>query len=61
MLAGVGTTKASGRSCQRGSGMATTAASATCVIAMMSASMSTEEIHSPPDLMRSLVRSAITK
>ena len=28
---------------------------------MIAASMSTEEIHSPPDLIRSLVRSAMTK
>jgi hypothetical protein len=55
------TTKASGRSCQRGSGIATTAASATCGMDMMSASMSSEEIHSPPDLMRSFDRSAMTK
>ena len=34
-----------------------TAASATSGIAMIWFSMSTEEIHSPPDLTRSLVRS----
>jgi len=55
------TTQAGGRSTHRGSGMATTAASTTPGMAMMAASMSTEEIHSPPDLIRSLVRSVMTK
>jgi len=41
--------------------MAMTAASLTPGIAMIAASMSTEEIHSPPDLMRSFERSAMTK
>ena len=58
---GLSTTQTSGRSCHLGSGTAMTAASTTPSICITRSSMSTEEIHSPPDLMRSLVRSAITK
>ena len=53
----LGTTQASGRSDHFSSGIAMTAASATPSIAMISFSRSTDEIHSPPDLTRSLVRS----
>ena len=53
------TTDASGRSCQRSSGTATTAASSTSGCAISWFSNSTELIHSPPDLMTSLVRSVI--
>ena len=51
------TTTASGRSPQRSSGTPTTAASATSGCPMRVFSRSTEEIHSPPDLMTSLARS----
>ena len=57
----VSTTHASGRSCHFSSGIAITAACATPGIAMIAPSMSTELIHSPPDLIRSFVRSAMTK
>ena len=53
------TTTASGRSPQRSSGIAITAASATSGWAISRFSRSTEEIHSPPDLTRSLERSQI--
>ena len=56
---GLGTTATSGRSDHFGSGMAMTAASKTSGWAMTAFSSSTEEIHSPPDLMTSLVRSEI--
>jgi hypothetical protein len=56
---GLATTQASGRSTQRSWGMATTAASSTWGWPMIVVSMSTLEIHSPPDLIRSLVRSVI--
>jgi len=56
---GLGTMQASGRSTQRSCGTAITAASSTLGWPMMVVSMSTLEIHSPPDLMRSLVRSVI--
>ena len=52
-----GTTQASGRSPHFSSWMPITAASLTCGWAMISFSSSTEEIHSPPDFTRSLVRS----
>ena len=55
------TIAASGRSPQRSSGMAITAASATAGWAMSRFSRSTEEIHSPPDLTRSLDRSQILR
>ncbi len=51
------TTQASGRSDQRSSGLAITAASAIASCPISSFSRSTEEIHSPPDLMTSLERS----
>ena len=51
------TTQASGRSDHFGSGTPMTAASRIGGWAISSFSSSTEEIHSPPDLMRSLVRS----
>src|SRR5204863_7428747 len=51
------TTHAHGRSPQRSSDTAITAASSTSGWAMIEFSSSTEEIHSPPDLTRSLVRS----
>ena len=51
------TTAASGRSCQRSSGTPTTAASRTSGWPMRVFSSSTDEIHSPPDLMTSLARS----
>ena len=51
------TTQASGRSDHFSSGMPMTAASATFGWAMIAFSSSTDEIHSPPDLTRSLVRS----
>ena len=54
---GSSTTQASGRSDQRGWGTPMTAASLIFGWAMSSFSSSTEEIHSPPDLIRSLVRS----
>ena len=53
------TTQASGRSSHFGCGMPTTAASATFGWLMIAFSRSTELIHSPPDLIRSLVRSAM--
>ena len=55
------TTHARGRSSQRGSGTATTAASKTAGCAIRAFSRSTEEIHSPPVLMTSFVRSVICK
>ena len=48
-----------GRSSHFVSGMAMTAASATAGWATRAFSMSTELIHSPPDLIRSLIRSVI--
>ena len=51
------TTQASGRSLQRSSGIAITAASRTAGDRRARFSSSTEEIHSPPDLIRSLARS----
>ena len=51
--------QASGRSLHLGSGMAITAASATSGWAIRAFSRSTELIHSPPDLIRSLVRSVM--
>jgi hypothetical protein len=51
------TTQASGRSDQRSSGLAITAASAIASWPISSFSRSTEEIHSPPDLMTSFERS----
>src|SRR5262249_47699736 len=56
---GLGTTQASGRSTHCGCGTAMTAASSTLGWPMMVLSMSTLEIHSPPDLIRSFVRSVI--
>ena len=53
------TTATIGRSLHRSSGTAMTAASTTSGWAITSFSSSTEEIHSPPDLMTSLVRSLI--
>src|SRR5207302_3741864 len=53
------TTAASGLSCHLGCGAATTAASFTAGWATRAFSTSTELIHSPPDLIRSLVRSVI--
>ena len=53
------TTAASGRSPQRSSGIAITAASATAGWAINRFSRSTDEIHSPPDFTRSLERSQI--
>src|SRR4028119_1208323 len=53
------TTQASGRSSHFGCGMPMTAASFTAGWLMIAFSRSTELIHSPPDLIRSLVRSAI--
>src|SRR3984893_17626856 len=58
-LPGDSTTQTKGRSDHLGSGMAMTAASKTSGWAMTAFSNSTEEIHSPPDLMTSLVRSEI--
>jgi 3,4-dihydroxyphenylacetate 2,3-dioxygenase len=55
------TTQASGRSPQRLSGMPITAASCTAGCAISSFSRSTEEIHSPPDLITSLIRSVMVK
>src|ERR1700704_3959360 len=54
---GFTTTHASGRSDHFGCGTPMTAASATLGCPMMAFSRSTDEIHSPPDLMTSLVRS----
>src|SRR5207342_599656 len=53
------TTAASGRSSHFASGIAITAASATAGCAISAFSRSTDEIHSPPDLIRSLVRSVM--
>ena len=53
------TTQHSGRSAQRSSGLAITAASITSGCDMTSFSSSTDEIHSPPDLITSLARSVI--
>src|SRR5580765_8445669 len=53
------TTTANGLSCHMGCGTAITAASATAGCATRAFSTSTELIHSPPDLIRSLVRSVI--
>ncbi len=53
------TTAASGRSAHLGWGTAITAASATAGWLISAFSRSCELIHSPPDLMRSLVRSVI--
>jgi 3,4-dihydroxyphenylacetate 2,3-dioxygenase len=55
------TTQASGRSPQRLSGTPITAASCTAGCAISSFSRSTEEIHSPPDLITSLIRSVMVK
>jgi catechol 2,3-dioxygenase len=55
------TTQASGRSPQRLSGIPITAASCTAGCAISSFSSSTEEIHSPPDLITSLIRSVMVK
>jgi 3,4-dihydroxyphenylacetate 2,3-dioxygenase len=55
------TTQASGRSPQRWSEMPITAASCTAGCAISSFSRSTEEIHSPPDLITSLIRSVMVK
>ena len=54
------TTQASGRSTHFSSGRAITAASATFGCCASRSSSSTDEIHSPPDLITSLVRSRIT-
>src|SRR3954449_11133871 len=51
------TTDASGRSCHFSSGIPTTAASRTSGCAIRAFSRSTDEIHSPPDLITSLDRS----
>ncbi len=56
---GLGTTQASGRSTHLGCGTAMTAASSTFGWLMIMFSTSTLETHSPPDLIRSLVRSVI--
>src|SRR5580693_1530177 len=56
---GLGTTATRGRSDHFGSGTAMTVASKTSGCAMTAFSSSTEEIHSPPDLITSLVRSEI--
>ena len=56
---GLGTTQASGRSTHFGCGTAMTAASRTLGWPMIIVSTSMDEIHSPPDLMRSFVRSVI--
>ena len=58
---GLSTTQASGRSDHFGCGTAITAASATAGWPMIAFSRSTELIHSPPDLIRSLVRSEIRR
>jgi 3,4-dihydroxyphenylacetate 2,3-dioxygenase len=55
------TTQASGRSPQRSSGIPITEASCTAGCAISWFSRSTEEIHSPPDLMTSLIRSVMVK
>src|SRR5271170_5070208 len=54
---GLGTTATRGRSDHLGSGTAMTVASKTSGWAMTAFSSSTDEIHSPPDLITSLVRS----
>ena len=54
---GLHTTTSSGRSCQRGCGTAITAACNTAGWPMARFSSSTELIHSPPDLITSLLRS----
>mmetsp|Transcript_23311 Transcript_23311/g.59610 ORF Transcript_23311/g.59610 Transcript_23311/m.59610 type:complete len:277 (+) Transcript_23311:420-1250(+) len=56
---GLSTTTSSGRSPQRSSLMATTAASATCGCPMARFSISMDEIHSPPLLITSLDLSVI--
>ena len=56
---GRSTTKATGRSSQRGWARPMTAASSTFGWPMIAFSRSTEEIHSPPDLITSLVLSTI--
>ncbi len=61
VFSGFSTTQASGRSLHFSSGTAITAASCTAGCAISRFSMSTELIHSPPDLMRSLVRSVIRR
>jgi hypothetical protein len=53
------TTQASGRSCQRSSGLAMTATSKIFGWAANSFSRPTDEIHSPPDLMTSFARSVM--
>ena len=55
-----GTTHTSGRSPQRSSGRAITAASCTSGWAITSFSSVTDEIHSPPDFTTSFARSLIT-
>ena len=55
------TTQASGRSVHFSSGMPITAASTTSGLPTSRFSSSTEEIHSPPDLITSLSRSEIWK
>src|ERR1017187_2900183 len=60
VMSGRSTTQHSGRSCHFSSGTATTAASKTAGWAIMVLSRVTELIHSPPDLMTSLVRSLMT-
>src|SRR5439155_9247041 len=59
VMPGLGTTQARGRSTHFGCGTAMTAASSTLGWSMIIVSTSMDEIHSPPDLMRSLVRSVI--
>src|ERR1039457_5229272 len=54
---GLGTTATRGRSDHLWSGTAMTAASKTSGYAITAFSNSTDEIHSPPDLITSLVRS----
>src|SRR6266545_3523852 len=61
VASGRSTTEASGRSCHRSSGTPQTAASKTSGWDMRWFSSSTEEIHSPPDLMTSLARSVNTR
>src|SRR5580693_6311559 len=58
---GFGTTQTNGRSDHFGSGMAMTAASKTSGCAITAFSNSTDEIHSPPDLITSLVRSEMVR
>src|SRR5262249_11226269 len=59
VIPGLGTTQASGRSTHRGWGTAMTAASSTFGCPMIIVSTSIEEIHSPPDLMRSFGRAVL--